>query len=121
MKKKILCTLFATVMMIVCGGCETPEERSAVEADNLAWAERLADKYFDDDFEYDFHFYGGGGEGDAAVYIYVFTDGRTKNCVSIPAKEDAPDPYVYYDCTLHQYSSGRWSFEGSEDSEPAEE
>ena len=121
MKKRAFCALIASVVMILSGGCKTPEERSEIEADNLAWAERLADKYFDDAFEYDFHSYGGSGEGDPAVYYYVYTDGTTKNCISIPAKENAPDPYIYYDCTLHQYSSGYWSFEGSKDSERVEE
>lgn len=118
--KRILCAVLGAGILVSLSACTTPEEQEKIDAENKEKAIEIAEEYFGDDFEYDFDFYGGGGEGDAAIDIYVFTDGDTFNCVSLPAKENAPDPRVYYDCELHQYSSGIWSLQDWEDSEKAE-
>lgn len=116
--KKIIGKLMVCLMTLaVATGCKTAEEQAQIDADNLVWAESIADQYFEEGFEYDFHFYGGGGEGDLALYMYIYKNGDVINCVGIPAKENAAGPFVYYDCTLHQYSSGRYSLESFEDSE----
>ncbi len=118
---KIICLLITllTVLSLTC--CMTDEEREKFEADNLTRAENIAKNHFSDDFKYDFHFYGGAAEGAPDVYLYVYTDGSTVNCIQIPGNEKAPDPYVYYDCQLHQYSSGAWALLDYEDSERAVE
>ncbi len=118
---KIICLLLCllTVFSLTC--CMTEEEKEKFEADNLARAENIAENHFSDDFKYDFHFYGGAAEGAPNIYIYVYTDGYTINCIQIPGEEKAPDPYVYYDCELHQYSGGAWDLLHYEDSERAVE
>ncbi|MBP3325080.1 MAG: hypothetical protein J6L77_01500 [Coprococcus sp.] len=115
--RKIICMFFSVMVLVLLNGCTTPEEQAKIDADNKMRAEKIAEEYFDEDFQYDFDFYGGGGEGDLSAYIYVFTDGNTINCVAIPATEDDAGPFVYYDCTLHQYDSGRWSILKIKDSD----
>ncbi len=117
--KRILCSVLSVGILVSLSACTTPEEKEKADAENKDKAIEIAKEYFDDTFEYDFDFYGGGG-GEAAMDIYVFTDGETYNCVSLPAKEDAPDARVYYDCYLHQFESGRWQLQEWENSEPAE-
>ena len=119
--KKVLCTVLSAAMMVSFGSCRSPEEQEKIDAENKEKAIRIAEKYFGEDFKYDFDFYGGGGEGDPAIDIYVFTDGKTINCVSLPAKENAPDPRVYYDCVMHEYSNGHWSMQEYEESERVEQ
>lgn len=115
--RKTICALFSVMVLLLLNGCTTPKEQAKIDADNKMRAEEIAEEYFDEDFQYDFDFYGGGGEGDLPVYIYVFTDGNTINCVAIPAREDDAGPFVYYDCTLHQYDSGGWSILKVKDSD----
>lgn len=112
--KKILCAALSVGMLVSFAGCTTPEEQEKIDAENKEKALEIAKEYFGEEFEYDFDFYGGGG-GDPAQDIYVFTDGDTIHCVALPAKENAPGPYVHYDCTLHQYSNGYWSLQEYED------
>lgn len=114
--RKTICTLFCVMMPLLLNGCTTPKEQAKIDADNMKKAEKIAEEYFDEDFQYDFDFYGGGGEGDTSLYIYVFTDGDTFNCVGIPSREDVAGPFVFYGCTLHEYDSGGWDILTSEDS-----
>ncbi|MBQ8637811.1 MAG: hypothetical protein IJ468_01430 [Lachnospiraceae bacterium] len=118
--KKILYCILSFGVLVSLSACTTPEEQAKIDAENKEKAIAIAAEYFGDDFAYDFDFYGGGGEGDAAIDIYVFKDGDTIHCVSLPAKENAPGPRVYYDCELHQYSSGYWSLQHYEGSERVE-
>lgn len=113
----LLC--FCTLLSLI--ACKTPEEQEKIDEENMERAQEIAEEYFDETFVYDFDFYNGGGEFDVNQYMYVYTDGETINCVAIPAKENGAGPYAYYDCTLHQYSSGRWSLESYEDWKSVEE
>lgn len=115
--KIMLCTAISAVMLASLGGCKSEKEQSRIDTENKEKSIEIAEEYFGDEFKYDFDFYGGAGEGNPAVDIYVFTDGDTFNCVSLPAKKNAPDPRVYYNCELHQYSGGTWELLGYEDSE----
>lgn len=117
--KKILCAVLSAGMLAVLSGCSAAVEQEKTDVDSKDMAIEIAEKYFDKSFEYDFDFYGGGGEGDAAMDIYVFTDGSIFNCVSIPVRENAPDPRVYYNCYLHQFQSGRWQLQEWENNEKA--
>ena len=121
MIKRVLHSILSIGIIISFSACTTPEEQEKTDTDNKEKAIEIAEEYFDNGFKYDFDFYGGGGEGDAAMDIYVFTDGNTYNCVALPAKENAPDSRVYYDCYLHQFESGRWQLQEWDNSEAVEE
>lgn len=119
--QKVLVIVLCVGMILSLTACVTPEEREKIEAENMERAQEIAAEYFDETFVYDFDFYEGGGEFDVNLYMYVYTDGETINCVGIPKKENGAGPYVYYDCTLHQYSSGYWSLRTYEDCKSVEE
>ena len=113
----ILCAVLSAGLLISLSSCKSQEEKKKNDADNKKKAIEIAEEYFGESYKYDFDFYGGGGEGDAAMDIYVFKKGGSINCVALPAKKNAPDARVYYDCDLHQYESGRWSLQDWENSE----
>lgn len=112
--QKMLCAVLCAGTLLPLGGCVSPKEQEEIDAANKEKALEIAKEYFGEEFEYDFDFYGGSGGGPAQD-IYVFTDGDTIHCVALPVKENAPGPYVHYDCTLHQYSGGYWSLQDYED------
>lgn len=115
--KKIAVVLLCLSLLVAVTACKTSEEQARIDAENLQWAEEIAQEYFEEGFEYDFHFYGGGGEGDTSLYMYVFKNGDTINCVAVPARENVAGPFVYYDCTLYEFSSGGWFIQSFEDTE----
>lgn len=113
--KKLTSAILVLVMLFILAGCTSPAEQEKIDADNKKIATELAEKYFGKEYKYDFDFYGGGAEGSAKVDIYVFKNGDKINCIAMPAKENAPGPNAYFDCTLHQYQNGNWSLEDYED------
>jgi len=114
--KMILSAIMMTTMVLSFSGCMTAEEQAEMDAINRELADKIAEKYFSDDFEYAFDFYN-GGDGGPAMDMYIYTDGKTYNGITVPVKENAPSPYIYYDCELHQFENGGWMVMHWEDAE----
>lgn len=121
MQKKICAVALCSCILMSLAGCKTPAEQAAIDKSNTEKAQKIADVYFDADFKYEYDFYYNTGEFGNKDYLYVYSDGNVINCIAIPATENGAGPFVYYDCEIGEYNSGRKYLADFNSSEPVVE